>query len=67
MKIKKSPKLIVRMNDICWKNVSLLHFYNNRFGYIKPRKYTGNSVKFQKRIRNAVIVARQLGLLPFSK
>ena len=67
MKIKRSPKLIVNMEDITWKNITLLHFYNNRFGYIKPRKYTGNNVKFQKRIRKAIILARQVGLLPFSK
>ena len=67
MKLKKTPKLIVPSQDIIWKNISLLNFYTNRFGYIKPRKYTGNSVKYQKKIRNSIIIARQLGLLPFSK
>ncbi|MEY3232700.1 MAG: hypothetical protein RLZ54_847 [Candidatus Parcubacteria bacterium] len=67
MKLKKTPKLIVPSQDITWKNIALLHFYTNRFGYIKPRKYTGNNVKYQKKIRNAIIIARQLGLLPFSK
>jgi ribosomal protein S18 len=67
MKLKKTPKLIVPIQDVNWKNIPLLNFYNNRFWYIKPRKYTGNSVKYQKKIRNAIIIARQLGLLPFSK
>lgn len=60
MKLKKTPKLIVPSSDISWKNITLLNFYNNRFGFIKPRKYTGNSVKYQKKIRLSIILARQL-------
>ncbi|HMY80929.1 MAG TPA: hypothetical protein PLW93_03335 [Candidatus Absconditabacterales bacterium] len=67
MKIKKSPKLIVPEYAITWKNIPLLHFYCNRFSYIKPRKYTGNNVTYQKNIRRATILARELGLLPYVK
>lgn len=67
MKLKKSPKIIVELDDINWKNLSLLKYYTNRFGFIKSRKYTGNSVKYQKSIRKAIILARQFWLLPFVK
>lgn len=52
---------------INWKSVSVLKYYTTRFGNIKPRKYTGNSVKHQKMVRNAIIRARELGLLPYTK
>ena len=52
---------------INWKSLSVLKFYTTRFGNIKPRKYTGNSVKHQKMVRTAIIRARELGLLPYTK
>ncbi|OQY38182.1 MAG: hypothetical protein B6229_06600 [Spirochaetaceae bacterium 4572_7] len=36
-----------------------------RFGSIKPRKYTKNPVKTQKKLRQEIIRARGLGLLEF--
>ena len=48
-----------------WKSVAILKYYLTRFGDIKPRAYTGNSVKIQKRLRTEIIRARTLGLLPF--
>ena len=45
---------------ITWKSLPLLRFYTTRFGGIKPRKYTGVSVKHQKALRRAVIRAREL-------
>jgi small subunit ribosomal protein S18 len=47
------------------KSVSILKYYLTRFGDIKPRVYTGNSVKTQKKLRTEIIRARTLGLLPF--
>ncbi len=52
---------------INWKSVKLLKTYTTRFDNIKPRKYTGNSVKQQKKVRRAIIRARELGLLPYSR
>ncbi len=49
------------------KSVNLLKRYMTRFGDIKKRKYTGNSVKHQKAVRQAIIRARELGLLPYIK
>jgi small subunit ribosomal protein S18 len=47
------------------KAVSILKYYLTRFGDIKPRVYTGNSVSTQKKLRTEIIRARSLGLLPF--
>ncbi|GHW02323.1 hypothetical protein AGMMS50249_1090 [candidate division SR1 bacterium] len=49
------------------KAVSMLKKYQTRFGDIKPRIYTGNSVKVQKKLRVQIIRARSLGFLPFIK
>lgn len=40
----------------------LLKKYTTRFGNIKPRKYTGTSVKHQKAVRQSIIRSRELGL-----
>lgn len=50
---------------INWKSVSILKYYLTRFGDIKPRLYTGNSVKIQKKLRQEIIRSRTLGLLNF--
>ena len=47
------------------KSVTILKYYLTRFGDIKPRIYTENSVKTQKKLRTEIIRARTLGLLPF--
>lgn len=64
---KNIPKIILNINDINWKNTTLLNNFIDRFGNIKPRKYSGNNVKFQKQIREQIIRARELGLIPFAK
>ena len=50
---------------INWKSISILKYYQTRFGDIKPRLYTGNSISTQKALRKEIIRARTLGLLPF--
>lgn len=49
------------------KSVAMLRLYQTRFGDIKPRLYTGNTVKIQKKLRTQIIRARGLGFLPFIK
>lgn len=66
-KKKNIPKIILDINDINWKNVTLLNSFIDRFGNIKPRKFSGNSVKFQKHIREQIIRARELWLIGFAK
>ncbi|USN54071.1 MAG: 30S ribosomal protein S18 [Candidatus Peribacteria bacterium] len=52
---------------INWKSVALLKTYTTRFGNIKPRKFSTNTVRQQKEVRKAIIRARELGLLPYVK
>jgi ribosomal protein S18 len=52
---------------INWKSPVFLNEYISRFADIKARKYTKNSVKIQKKLRKAIIRARELGLLPYVK
>lgn len=42
----------------------LLKFVNEQ-GKILPRRITGNSVKYQKKVASAIKRARQLALLPY--
>jgi len=57
---KKIPQVIVPIEDITWKSTVLLQHYITRFGNIKPRKFTGNNVSYQKATRKAIIRAREL-------
>ncbi len=50
---------------INWKSIVILKKYLTRFGSIKPRKYTKNHVKTQKKLRKEIIRARGLWLLSF--
>lgn len=52
---------------INWKSIVILKKYLTRFGSIKPRKYTKNNVKIQKKLRKEIIRARSLWLLDFIK
>jgi len=50
---------------INWKSIAILKKYMTRFWEIKPRSYTKNSVKTQKKLRQEIIRARSLWLLEF--
>lgn len=52
---------------INWKAIVVLKKYLTRFWSIKPRKYTKNHVKTQKKLRREIIRARWLWLLEFIK
>ena len=47
------------------KNTDFLMRFLNEQGQILPRRLTGNSLKYQKRLAKAVKRARQLALLPY--
>jgi ribosomal protein S18 len=65
---KKPPQMVRKgyfnkesHNDqVSWKSVKLLTFYITRFGEIKPRRFMGNSVSQQKKVRQAILRAREL-------
>ena len=50
---------------IDYKDPEFLMRFLNEQGKILPRRITGNSLKFQRRLAVAVKRARQLALLPF--
>lgn len=48
-----------------YKDPEFLKKFLNEQGKILPRRITGNSLKFQRRVAKAVKRARHLALLPF--
>ena len=50
---------------IDYKNTDFLMRFLNEQGKILPRRITGNSLKYQKKLAMAVKRARQLALLPY--
>ncbi len=48
-----------------YKNTDFLMRFLNEQGKILPRRLTGNSLKYQKKLATAVKRARQLALLPY--
>ncbi len=70
LKKKKAPKLYCRFKKfkikyIDYKNVDFLLKFVNEQGKILPRRFTGNSLKYQKKVAIAIKRARHLALLPF--
>jgi len=67
-KSNKDPFTTPEMLEmISWKSPLFLRQFTTRFGNIKPRKYSGLSVSHQKKVRQAIIRARELGLMHYTK
>lgn len=54
-----------RIKFIDYKDPDFLKKFLNEQGKILPRRITGTSVKFQKKVATAVKRARHLALLPY--
>lgn len=50
---------------IDYKNADFLLKFVNEQGKILPRRITGNSLKYQRKVAQAIKRARHLALLPF--
>jgi small subunit ribosomal protein S18 len=50
---------------IDYKDVEFLKKFLNEQGKLLPRRLTGNSLKYQRKVSDAVKKARQMALLPF--
>ena len=50
---------------VTWKAAALLKHQTTRFANIKPKEFTSLSVAQQKKIRQAVLRARELAFLPY--
>ena len=56
---------IARIKFIDYKDPEFLKKFLNEQGKILPRRITGTSVKFQRKVATAVKRARHLALLPY--
>ena len=54
-----------RMRYIDYKDVEFLKKFVNEQGKILPRRLTGNSLKYQRKVSDAIKKARQMALMPF--
>jgi small subunit ribosomal protein S18 len=50
---------------IDYKDADFLKKFLNEQGKLLPRRITGNSLKFQRKVSDAVKRARQMSLLPY--
>lgn len=50
---------------IDYKDVEFLKKFVNEQGRLLPRRITGNSLKFQRKVSDAVKKARQMALMPY--
>lgn len=48
-----------------YKDVDFLKKFLNEQGKILPRRITGNSLKYQRKVADAIKKSRQMALLPF--
>ena len=69
MEVKSSEKYCrfkkMRIKYVDYKDSEFLLRFLNEQGKILPRRITGNSLKFQRKVSQAIKRARHLGLLPY--
>lgn len=70
LKVDKNRKMYCRFKKsgiryIDYKDPEFLKKFLNEQGKILPRRITGTSLKFQRRVAQAVKRARHLALLPY--
>ena len=69
-KQQKRPKKFSRFEKygikyIDYKDVEFLKKFLNEQGKMLPRRITGNSLKYQRKVADAIKKARQMALLPY--
>ena len=70
IKQEKRPKKFCRFKKygiryIDYKDVEFLKKFLNEQGKLLPRRLSGNSLKYQRKVSQAIKRARHLALLPF--
>ena len=76
VKFLSNPKIGLKYKKYCrfrkfgikyidYKDTDFLMQFINEQGKLLPRRITGNSLKYQRRVATAVKRARHLGMLPF--
>ena len=66
-KAKKCPFKSAGVTFIDYKVIPKFFRYTSTFEKIVPRYYTNVSLKYQKRLSQAIKRARVMGLIPFTK
>ncbi len=77
IKFLSNPKIGNKRNKYCrfrkygikyidYKDSDFLKQFVNEQGKILPRRITGNSLKYQRRVATAIKRARHLALLPYT-
>jgi small subunit ribosomal protein S18 len=62
---KRCPFIAAGVKDVDYKDVETLTKFITERGKILPRRITGVSALFQKRLTSAIKRARHMALLPF--
>lgn len=62
---KTCPFYLAKMKKIDYKDLDTLRQFVTERGKIMPRRITGVSHHFQKKLQNAIKRARHMALLPF--
>lgn len=70
IRTEKQPKKFCRFKKygiryVDYKDTEFLKKFINEQGKLLPRRITGNSLKFQRKVSDAVKKARQMALLPY--
>lgn len=70
IKAEKRPKKYCRFKKmgiryIDYKDADFLKKFLNEQGKLLPRRITGNSLKYQRKVSEAVKKARQMAILPY--
>ena len=70
IKSEKRPKKFCRFKKyriryIDYKDIEFLKKFLNEQGKMLPRRITGNSLKYQRKVSDAVKKAHQMALLPY--
>ena len=63
---RRSYFAAVQPEYIDYKDLNTIARYVTQFSRIQPRRYTGNSVKHQKMVTQAIKRARYMALLPYT-
>jgi len=69
-RVEKRPKKYCRFKKmgikyIDYKDAEFLKKFVNEQGKMLPRRITGNSLKYQRKVAQAIKKARQMALMPY--
>ncbi|MBN2478594.1 MAG: 30S ribosomal protein S18 [Parachlamydiales bacterium] len=64
-KAKNCPFTAAKLKSIDYKDIENLRYFITERGKILPRRITGVSFFYQRKLKNAIKRARHMALLPF--